>query len=127
MLPYVKITKHNRDADSVKKSFSCTERWTVCPNKKQRKTGGKVSVQPPKSTKSFGPKHSVHFSRRTSRHMKIRERKGPSQVVIQRTDLHERSLRAPKFEDRSEKDTLKQGRCARRDLWEMAKKYSHAQ
>ena len=33
--------------------------------------------------------------------MKIRERKGPSQGVIQHTDSHERGPCASKFEDRS--------------------------
>ena len=85
-------------------------------------------MQPPKSRsilrkdkKSLGPTHSVHFLKGASRHMKIRERTGPSQGVIQRTDSHERSPYAPKSEDGSEEETLKHERCARRDAWEMAK------
>ena len=55
---------------------------------------------------------------------KIKPRKnsaeGPSQG-IQHSEPHERSPYAPKFEDRSEEETLKQERCARRVAWEMAK------
>ena len=46
--------------------------------------------------------------------------KGPSQGVIRHTGSLERSPPAPKFEDRSEEETLKQERCARRDAWNMA-------
>ena len=53
--------------------------------------------------------------------VKNRERKGPSQGVTQHSDPHERSPCAPTFEDRSEKQTLKQERCARRVAWKMAK------
>ena len=72
-------------------------------------------------TKSMGPKRSVQFSYGTSRHMKIRERKGPSQGVFQHTGPHERSLNAPKFEGRFEEETLKQERCARRVARKMTK------
>ena len=41
--------------------------------------------------------------------------------MIQRSDLHERSPCAPKFEDGSEEETLKQERCVRRVAWTMAK------
>ena len=50
-------------------------------------------------SKSFGPKRSVQFSQVTLRHVKIRERRSPSQGVTQRSDLHEGSPNAPKFED----------------------------
>ena len=59
--------------------------------------------------------------------MKIRERKGPSQGVTQRSDPHERSPYAPKFEDRCEEETLKRERCARRVTLEMAKSVAQAQ
>ena len=50
-----------------------------------------------------------------------KERKGPSEGVMPRTDPHECSLYAPKFGDRSDKEPLKQERCARRDAWDTAK------
>ena len=53
--------------------------------------------------------------------VKIRERKGPSQGVVQHSEPCERSTYAPKLEDRSQEETLQQERCARRDAWEMAK------
>ena len=107
------------------------------PNKKPKTVALKNSkqlgcvfqdVEPPKSnsilrkgTKFLGPKRSMRFPRSTLRHVKIRERRGPSQGVTQRFDPHERGPHAPKFEDRSGDETLKQERCARRVAWEMAK------
>ena len=57
----------------------------------------------------------MHFSRGTSRHVRIRDSKGPSQGVFQHCDLHERRPYAPKIDDRSQEETLKQERSARRD------------
>ena len=51
----------------------------------------------------------------------IRERKGPSLGVIQPGRPHERNPYAPKFENRSQEETLRQERCARRDAWERTK------
>ena len=107
-------TKHNRDADSVKKCAFLHTEVDSQPNNQPQKNGGKGSVailknsteccvfqdaEPPKSnsilrkdTKSLGPKHSVQCSKGTSRPVKIRERKNPSQGVIQRSDPQERSL-----------------------------------
>ena len=61
------------------------------------------------------------FSKGTLRHKKIRERKGPSQGVIQHAGSLVRSRKTPKIKDRSQEEILKQERCARRDAWEMAK------
>ena len=84
--------------------------------------------EPPKSKsilrtspKFFGPKRSVHFSKGTLHHVKIPERKCPSQGVIQHSEPHERSPYAPKFEDRPQEETPQQQRSARRDAWGMAK------
>ena len=63
----------------------------------------------------------MQFSKGTLRHMKILE-KGPSQGVIQRSDPHERSPHAPKFEDGTQEETLQKKRCARRDAWEISPK-----
>ena len=59
--------------------------------------------------------------------MRIRERKGPSQGVIQRHSLHERSFFAPKFETGLKTKTLNQERCARSDAWEIGQRHSQAQ
>ena len=48
-------------------------------------------------------------------------------VGIQRTRHPQRSPYAPKFEDRSREETLRQERCTCRDAWELAKKRSQAQ
>ena len=76
--------------------------------------------------------------------IKIRERKGPSRGIIQMWELHERNPCAPRFEDRTQEETLReeecackaactertqdetwhQERCARRVAWDVAKKVS---
>ena len=65
----------------------------------------------------LGSKHAVKFSKGTWHQIKIRERKGPSRRIIQKCAPHERSLCAPKFEDRSHEETLHQERCARGVAW----------
>ena len=68
-----------------------------------------------------GPKRSVHVSKGSPRHVKNRERKGPSQGVIQKCEPHESIPYALKFDDRTQEATLQHERCVRRDAWEMAK------
>ena len=63
----------------------------------------------------------MQFSKGTLRHVKFGKQKDPPQRVTQCSDPHERSSYAPKLGDRSEEETLKQERCARRVAWEMAK------
>ena len=93
------------------------------PNKKPKKSGGKGSVALEKNSKQLGyafqdlePLKFKSILRKSTQFFLIeaqrallkkvpyapknRERKGPSQGVIQRSDPHERSLYAPKFEDR---------------------------
>ena len=48
------------------------------------------------------------FSKGTWHRMKIRERKGPSPGVIQKCEPHERNPCAPKFEERTQDETLHQ-------------------
>ena len=55
------------------------------------------------------------------RHAKIREKKGPSQGILRNANLRSRIPWAPKFEERTQDETLKQERCARRDAQELAK------
>ena len=69
----------------------------------------------------LGSKHTVKFSKGTWHHIKIRERKGPSRGFIHKCEPHERNLCAPKFEERSQEETLHQERCARRAAWDLAK------
>ena len=52
---------------------------------------------------------------------KNRERKGPARGIIQKCAPRERSLYAPKFEERSQDETLHQERCVRRVAWDLAK------
>ena len=61
----------------------------------------------------------MQFSKGALRHMKIRERKGPSQGATRHSEPHERTSSAPKFEGRSQEETLRRERCARRDALEM--------
>ena len=52
---------------------------------------------------------------------KNRERKGPSQGVMHECEPWERIPWAPKFEERTPNETLKQERCARREALYLAK------
>ena len=61
----------------------------------------------------LGSKHTVKISKGTWHTMKIRERKGPSLGVIQKCESHERNPCAPRFEERTQDDTLHKERCAR--------------
>ena len=70
-------------------------------------------------TKSLGPERSVQFSEGQLRHVKIREREGPSQGVVQHSYPHDRSPCAPTFDDRSEEQTLTQERCDSRVAWKI--------
>ena len=122
LLPHVKITTHNRDADSVKNASFCTERLTVSPIQKTKKTGGKGSVAIIEEFQAIRFAHSrIHRAAEIQfefhgmaqnpwdwsaacntrkvrlRHVKIRERKGPSQGVLQRTGPREGGPYALKF------------------------------
>ena len=81
-----------------------------CPRRSSLREEGKL-----------GSKRAVKFSKGTRHQIKIREREGPSRGTIQKCEPHERSLCAPKFEQRSHEETLHQERCARRVAWHLAK------
>ena len=72
----------------------------------------------------LGSKHTVTFSRGTWHHVKIRERKGPSQGVVQKCEPQEQIPWAPKFEERTQDETLEQEQCARREAWDLANNVS---
>ena len=74
-----------------------------------------------KGPKVLGPIRRVQVSKATQRHANIRESRGPSLGVIQLENPRQRSPYVVKFEDRSQKDTERQQRCARGDAWRMAK------
>ena len=74
-----------------------------------------------KSTKSMGLDRTVCFSKGTLHHTKVRESKGPSRGVIQKCEPQVRSPCALKFDDRTQKETFPQERCARRGAWDWAK------
>ena len=54
-------------------------------------------------------------------HKKIGERKGPSRGVTHKCEPRERSPCAPRFEERTQDETLHQERCARRVAWDLVK------
>ena len=114
ILPDVRVTRNHRHAVSVIISAFMHQQIEGQPSKKPKNMERKWSTQcvfqdteHPKSssisrncTKVLGPTQDVKFSQNTRRHITIRERKGLSLGVIQRTSPHERSLYAPEFEDR---------------------------
>ena len=137
----------NRDANSSIGVFSRTLRLTVSPVKSRRKVVEKDRVpclkkfkkhiwvaysttQSRRSPSRFygraqhflGSDRTVRFSKRHGTpHKKKRERKGPSQGVIQKCEPHVHSFCASNFDDRTQEETLQQERCARREAWILAK------
>ena len=108
------------------------------PSKKSKKDSAKGSVALLKDScprrsilreeGKLGSKHAVKFSKGTWHQIKIRERKGPSRGIIQKCEPHERSLCAPKFEQRPhEEETLHKERCAPQSSMGFGEKYSQAQ
>ena len=113
------------------------------PRKKAKKRGGKGSVASSKENIQLvcvsrdSPQkksilrevgrwrlnHAVKLSKTTMRHAKIGESKGPSQGsgLCTKSVPQERIPWAPKFEERTQDETLEQDRCARRHAWEVAK------
>ena len=69
----------------------------------------------------LGSHHAVNVSKTTMHSAEIRERKGPSQGVMLKCVPQERIPWAPKFEERTQDETPKQERCARKDAWDLAK------
>ena len=115
ILPCVKITnliraKKTGGEDSAALLKNSKQSHLRIPGKRAAKSN---SIER-KGAKFLGPKRKVQFSVGALRHVKNRERKGPSQGVTQHSNPHERSPHAPKFEDRSEEETMQQERCARR-------------
>ena len=71
--------------------------------------------------RTLGSNHTVKFSKGTLAPYKNSGIKGPSRGVIQKFEPDECNPCAPKFEERTQDETLHQGRCARRVAWELAK------
>ena len=82
-------------------------------------------MEPPKSilrksTDMPKPIQRVKFKKAIARHTKIRDQ-NPSLGYICPGEPHERSLNAPKFEDRSQEETEWQEQGAREAAWKLAK------
>ena len=73
-----------------------------------------------KSTDMPKPIQRVKFKKAIARHTKIRDQ-NPSLGYICPGEPHERSLNAPKFEDRSQEETEWQEQGAREAAWKLAK------
>ena len=87
--------------------------WVVSQDSQPRK-----SI--PKESMKLGSNRAVEVSKCTWRHLKNRERNGPSSGITQKRESHERSPCAPKFEGRLREITSQQEGCARKAAWEMA-------
>ena len=74
-----------------------------------------------KGREVMGSTRRVRFTRAALRHANIRDNQGPSLGTIQVKSSHQRSPCAMKFEDRSQEESERQERCARRDAWKLAK------
>ena len=87
--------------------------WDVCPKVVFRKVyfaGGKL-----------GSNRAVKFSKTTMATQQFGIEKDPSQGVMQKCVPRERLPWAPKFEERTQDETLKRERRARRDVGDLAK------
>ena len=73
-----------------------------------------------KSTDMQRPIQRVKFTRAIARHTKIRDQ-NPSLGYICPGEPHQRSPNAPKFEDRSQEETVWQEQGAREAAWKLAK------
>ena len=74
-----------------------------------------------KGTKVLGPIRRERFRRAALRQANIRESKAPSMSKIQVKLLHQRSPFAVAIEDRSREEIERRERCARGDVWRLAK------
>ena len=74
-----------------------------------------------KSTDMQRPIQRVKFTKAIARHNKHRDQ-NPSLGLICPSELHQRSPNAPKFEDRSQKETEWQEQSARGAAWKLAKR-----
>ena len=68
----------------------------------------------------LGSNHTVQFSNGAWHHIKIGDRKG-REASFRKCEPHEGNPCAPRFEDRTQDETLHQERCARREAWDLAK------
>ena len=68
--------------------------------------------------------HAFKFSGRTWCEIQIRERKGPSRGVIQKSEPHERNPCAPGFEEQQPEETSRQKDCISKVAWNLARKYA---
>ena len=142
ILPYVKITNLHRDANSATIFYSDTLSLMGSPAKSRSKVVGKDQLPSWRSLYSWVACPKTPCLRKSLVHGKAekwdqiarshsprahgttwtnREKKGPSQGIIQMCEPQERNPCAPKFEERTLEETLQQERCARREAWDLAK------
>ena len=109
-------------------------------SKKSKKSGAKGSVALLQETIQLGcvsqdspqresfqreklrSNHTVKLPKATMRRETIPEKKGPSQGTIQKCQPQERISWAFKFEERTQDETQKQGRCTSGDAWDLAER-----
>ena len=83
-------------------------------------------MKPPKSilrkrSDMQKPIQRVKFTNAIARHTKIRDQKSFARMSICPGEPHQRSPNAPKFEDRSQEETVWQEQGAREAAWKLAK------
>ena len=111
----VKRSDKKLGQNSSKRQFSDARQWgCVFQDMKPPK-----SILP-KSTDMPKPIERVKFTKAIARHTKIRDQ-NPSLGYICPGEPHQRSPNAPKFEDRSQKESEWQEQGAREAAWKLAK------
>ena len=115
-----------------KRDYELKRAPTECRSSDARQLGCVFQdMTPPKSilrkgTNMLKPIQRVKFTKAIARHTQIRDR-NPSLGYICQAEPHQRSPNAPKFEDRSQRETEWQEQAAREAAWKMAKSVFNSQ
>ena len=87
--------------------------WVVCQDSQEKISTERRNI----GTKSHGHILQGHVAP----HQKIGKERVHREELIQKCEPHERNPCAPRFEDKTQDETLHQERCARREAWDLAK------
>ena len=112
----VKSLRKNGDNSAVAMSKNTRQLGCVFQGMEQPKSTSILR----KSSNILKPIRCVQFTNAVVRHANIRDQ-NPSLERISPSDLYQRNTNAPKLEDRSQKETEWQERCARGAAWKLAK------
>ena len=106
--------------EGVKGSLTFIEKVKELGGETQDAVSPTINSISRKGRKSSRPNLRLRYTEDALRSMKLRDRQGPSLVVvIQPAHSHERSFSLHKFQDRTQEDTLAKERWARIAAWDL--------